>query len=1721
MALNFNVDPYYDDFDPSKNFHRILFKPGAAVQARELTQSQTILQDQISKFAANIFTQNTPVTGGNVTTNLNCSYIKLNSTYGGNSITASNFLNQIITDATGTIKAKVLATTEATGTSTNPGDPPTLIVSYFSGIKFSDEQTLYSHTGNFAATTIGSAGGTTSIGYSSVVSISEGVFYVVNGYSVSSVQNPDGTYSKYSIGNFVSVQPQTVILSKYNNVPSVRVGLAITETVVDYINDSSLLDPAIGATNYQAPGADRYKVSLTLITLPLTLGNDDQFIQLLSMENGSVSKQVDGTVYSVIDDYFAKRGYETNGDYVVNGFKLTPSLSSGGTNFYNLSVGKGLAYVHGYRIDNSSDTTLVNKRARTTDEVIGNDVYIDSGSYFYVDTINGLFDVTTLPAVDLHCVSSANVNTANVTTYNSTLVGSGIIRNLTYVVDSGTANTYVFKSLISDINSSSLSGNATASSTSSTIQFYNTLGKYSATSNAYTGVIITLTSGTSQGDTRKIVSYNASTRTATVDTPFTIAPDVTTNFSLLFNTTTVESVVQRTSNSVYTLKSTSNINTQYGKVNGLVTSDTIYTNAGAPELVFNVGSSYIASLANTSFSSTKVFRSKTFTNLGGSSSATIIMPAGSTLRFPGSGTLSAGTIKNNFTVIDTATGSIIDFTTGGATVVVTSGTSATFTASAAAGKTVNIIVNAVSIINGDTTNYVLKSKNLVNGNTSIVSTSGPDGNISSNTYIDLTKAQVYIKYAAISTSKMSLYVNDVKSIAKIIDTKDPAVAPTTAMLTDGQYDVTNYFSFDNGQRDTYYDHASISLLPGVNKPKGNLLVIFNYYKHTGGDGYFSINSYTAVSDGGVSTSPENYAEIETYTSSQGTTYNLVDSIDFRATRKNAQTNLVFDYTGTASSDDTGVLIPNNLSSFLSNYYFYLARKDKLVLTKDNKLQIISGSPAINPVLPVEPEGSLVLAELNHDPYTAYIPGENPTNIAPNLSINKINHKRWTMEDITGLQTRIENLEYYTALNLLEQKAQSLQVPDVNGLNRYKNGILVDDFSSYSVAATSDPNFSANINIRKKQLKPVTEVQNFQLQNPVVLNSLGTVSEINNYHINNINAKQTNIYTLPYTTQSLASQPLASDVLSVNPFSVINQQGILQLNPPMDNWIDTSINPLILTNGPAYQIYQATNSGLNVINAGDFASIVGTPVTSQSSTAQTGSTSQTTSTALVVNNGYVTNEAIIPYIRPQQVVIRSKGLLVNTPISTWFDGKNVDTYMSTPNTVELTGVTGTFNENDIIGFYFNNKFYYLGIIVSVYVYSDTNSTQVRLYVATIQGYPYTPGGVKLQNATFDASGNYVGTTASGSISGLTVQNAHTSGTLSGVGGKYSVSGISGTSTIYRVQHPNDWCSFLNQYAVWGDLNYNSSGNSTNPYSATFTINFPITDTYTFYSSSSGTATTSLDSSTVITTSSSSTVTTATQSITAGNHTLTWSATNSSGPAGYALVIKNSAGDIIFDTTNPSSAVYDSVAQDYALSGGGYWFTGVQKIKLDPNASTANNFYVGSQINITSTYVLEQTTQTAQQWETITNTTEVQTRSGFTYDDFINNKNGSFTTYLSTNINNSPLAGLSPEAKAALDTNTRALDTAGRLALVTQIGDLYKTVLNRLPESGGLAFWTADVLSGAITLAQLPGAFAASPEAQAGVDFSKPLNTNGVAAGNLLDVPDLITTTYESSTSTIAV
>ena len=64
--LDFNTEPYNDDFDENNKFHRILFRPSYAVQARELTQLQSILQNQIKRHGDHVFQQGAMVIPGQI-----------------------------------------------------------------------------------------------------------------------------------------------------------------------------------------------------------------------------------------------------------------------------------------------------------------------------------------------------------------------------------------------------------------------------------------------------------------------------------------------------------------------------------------------------------------------------------------------------------------------------------------------------------------------------------------------------------------------------------------------------------------------------------------------------------------------------------------------------------------------------------------------------------------------------------------------------------------------------------------------------------------------------------------------------------------------------------------------------------------------------------------------------------------------------------------------------------------------------------------------------------------------------------------------------------------------------------------------------------------------------------------------------------------------------------------------------------------------------------------------------------------------------------------------------------------------------------------------------------------------------------------------------------------------------------------------------------------------
>jgi hypothetical protein len=1369
--LNFNVDPYYDDFDPNKNFHRVLFKPGYAVQARELTQSQTILQDQISKFADHIFKQNTPVSGGQVTVNSRAVYLKLNATYNDNDIVAADFLNQVIIDSAGIVAAKVIAIEEAIS-----GDPPTLIVTYLSGKQFSASDVILSGSGVSAQ--IAPSDFT---GFSTVASISQGVFYIVNGYSFSDVQNDDGTYSRYSIGNFVSVQPQTVIVQKYGNTPTRRIGLAISEYITDYITDASLLDPAVGATNYQAPGADRYTITLTLDSLPITSGSDSGFIELVRVTNGVIQRLVDGTVYGVIDDYFAKRTYDTNGDFVVNDFRLVPRANTSNPQNYQVQVGTGVAYIKGYRVESTLETVLETTRARTTSSLNNQAVNLDYGNYIYVNNANGVFDVTKVSQVDFHTINTnTSIVTTNTTTYNSTKAGSAYIRGLEFDSYSDVANTktYVYKAYLSEIANFRLSANAAATGTTTTIQFFDTNGKFSSVANAYYGSTITIDSGTSAGDTRKIVSYDGTTKTATVDTAFTVIPNTTSNFSLRFNTGNFNLMVSPTS-SGFSRDASAGVDNS-SKVSGVSNNPTVLQNPTSPELIFNIGYPYLYNLSDQSYESWKMSRSITFASGVAQFSLT------GDITFQGSvGTQSATEGRENWLAIVTdkqssgfTDGQVIRFD-GSTNTISLDSTKKIATLTAGSNTFTATVLGRTYITNAGTTAVALKAKNKFTANTTGVNLSGTNvGGVR----VDLNNAQVYIpnQYVVTPGLKQSLYISDVKRIVKIIDSLTPTTTPTNAMLTNSAYDVTNNFLFDNGQNDSYYGHASITLKPGAPQPKGNLLVLVDYYQHSGGDGYFAINSYLGAGDGGVSTYPENYAEIGTYTGkSSGVTYNLRDCIDYRLTAKNAQATLEFRYS-TSVTGTGGALIPVDNSNFITDYTYYLGRNDILVLTKDNSFKLVTGKPSIAPTFPQQPDGSLLLAKFTLDPYTAYLPGQT-TNYLPNLSMEKVQHKRWRMQDISDLQTRVNNIEYYTSLSLLEKQASDLQVPDANGLNRFKNGILVDNFTGFATADAANEDFNAKINKRLTYMTASDWQLNAPLFNKDGLNALGNLSDAAqtnlNYKYHTKTGGTTSVVTLPYTTANLALQKLASNTVSLNPFAVSVDDGVLDINPPMDMWIQTGREPDLLIVDPTQTLFRQGNT-LNTLSTSDWQAISGTTYTNstQSGATVTVSTYQDQQRQTVsgnydkvtsINANFITDVSIQPYIRGQNLLLRAKGMKVNTPVSVYFDNVKVNDYIVQPNVIELTNVNGTFQEGDVIGYTSSGSFIPTGRIVST---TPLSATTVRLYVTSDNksNTSYSTSNI-LQNARFDENGTYASNTAFGTYANTSSRQISLSGTIQGLSG----------------------------------------------------------------------------------------------------------------------------------------------------------------------------------------------------------------------------------------------------------------------------------------------------------------------------------------------------------------
>lgn len=387
MALNFNIDPYYDDFDGDKNYHRILFRPGYAVQARELTQLQTQIQDQINRFGRHIFTNGSIVTGGARLFDNGLLSIKLNSTFSGTTVNLSNFTGKVITGATSGTKAIVKSIADITET-----DPKTLLVKIISGTAFTAGENITTSPGTTYTATIQT---TSPFNDAMAFSIDSGIFFVD--------------------GKFIYLEAQTVNVDKYTNTSSKNIGLILNESVITSDEDSTILDRAQGSPNFAAPGADRYAASLTLTVKDLA-EDVDNFIEIARVVEGALVVNQERTVYSEIGKELARRTYDESGDYTVKNWPIQilddVSDPSDPTKF-TVALDPGKAYVKGYEFGTINQTFLTLDRARDTEQADNIDVTLSYGNFVYVTSVFGAFSSNALTSpyssVEIHNVARASV----------------------------------------------------------------------------------------------------------------------------------------------------------------------------------------------------------------------------------------------------------------------------------------------------------------------------------------------------------------------------------------------------------------------------------------------------------------------------------------------------------------------------------------------------------------------------------------------------------------------------------------------------------------------------------------------------------------------------------------------------------------------------------------------------------------------------------------------------------------------------------------------------------------------------------------------------------------------------------------------------------------------------------------------------------------------------------------------------------------------------------------------------------------------------------------------------------------------------------------------------------------------------------------------------------------------------------------------------------------
>jgi hypothetical protein len=1411
---DFNLSPYYDDFAESKKFHRVLFRPAFAVQARELTQSQTILQNQIERMGDHFFKQGAMVIPGQVSIDTSYYAVKLSSLGSGNTL-AQFTTGTILTGGTSGVTAEIVNTAATDGT-----DPNTLFVKYNKTgtnntvLVFTNGETL---TGtNSDSISLSAVVDTTATG--SAAGIQAGVYYI-NGF-------------------YVQIDTSTLILDKYTNTPSYRVGFTVTESFVTPNDDVSLTDNAAGSSNVNAPGAHRFKILLTLAKKTLASTEDENFYEIARVENGEIKTIVRNTEYAILEDTLARRTFDESGDYVLTNpdFDVREHLISGnnrgiftsgnGGDATKLAIGVSpfKAYVKGYEAERLGTTFIAVDKARdfetannhktrfnvknfiNVNNVFGSpDIGFVSGDVEAFKTVN-LFETatsvrgtqqstvgTTVPQIGraksrgfetvsatesldinnttsiyrhylfdiemfthLNALGTASYSTGEVVS-GATSGATGTVQNITATKNTAVTSISVASPGVVTLNSHGIRDGQQVFLTGGTWQINS-----SATNNA---TIYTARNTT----TNTFELFESDGTTAVNVTSFSSAPTLTHTTIVLANVEGTfnagEVVTGQTSSASLTLqsdvlgfKAVRARDISAVKQIGMAGSPT-YTADADLTSIYGTNTTIVGNVSISNSDATllgkgtnftidlKIGDSISFTNDAGSTVTAIVkyIVSQTELRLAtvvgGSDVTTASVLtfrraklinpENNISIFKLPHVTIRSLKTtanGGATdtnfnvrrnftgtlssngdVTITAGTNETFSSLASDDFTVSIMTlgagstgavgdvlnlsgnnhegDPIFVLGGSPTGKTLtldfggdfqghKVKILATVSRSVAGSKTKT--LNSGSTVSIT-SQTIIESGTIGLSKADVFtINAVYMSANF---------STNATASDTN--ITSRFDLDTGQRDNYYDIGRLKLKPGALKPTGRLLVNFDFFSHGSGD-YFDVDSYSGVIA---------YENIPSYTSdTTGTRFELRDCLDFRPRVDDASTinsgtsDRSFDGTGASTTD----VVQFN-SDVTTDFEYFLNRIDKIFITREGELKVVKGASALNPLEPSELAGHLLLATITIPSYTLQ---------TSDVIVNREDNSRYTMRDIGRLENRIKNIEYYTQLSLLEADAQSLQIQDADGFDRFKNGFVVDNFSGHNVGDVGNNDYKLSIDRSRGEARTsfnedVIELEEVDDDLTAIVAADRTAA---NYQ------KTGDIITLPYTQTIYVEQPYATKTENLNPFLIFDWIGDIELDPPVDEWKETRVAPELVVN------INGTFDNLAVARGLDNTSISEIPIGSEwnewqdqwsgnprsNASWQGNSLVQTTSTDVVQTRAgirttivpqtvrqslgnRVISVAFVPFIRSRTVTFEAYGMRPNTRVYPFFDNVDVSVYV-TPGGGSLGGnivtdangfVTGTF------------------------------------------------------------------------------------------------------------------------------------------------------------------------------------------------------------------------------------------------------------------------------------------------------------------------------------------------------------------------------------------------------------------------------------------------------------